>query len=154
MALLTLAAAPDASAQQNRASQTLTLTVKPIMQIGVSESNKALVLSDVAPDERVASVSDDNSTYSLFTNKNGAKILATLDAPLPRGTELRIKLDSTLGTSLGAVSLTSGRETLEVVRDIRQGREQNRPITYTFSADLEQVREMEVVRVVTLTVIE
>jgi hypothetical protein len=153
-AAVLVVSARAAAAQSNTATQVLQLSVRPVMEIAVSGSPGPLVIDDAVPGQPVASVTDARTTYGLLANRT-TRITASLDAALPEGTHLWVGLESTLGRSAGLVDLAAAGPALEVVRDIRQGREVGRRITYTFSADLARAGRFEgETRTVVFTILE
>jgi hypothetical protein len=74
------------------------------------------------------------STYSITQNIGSAlKITAQLDEALGTGYTLTINMASIKGVSGGAINISNG-SVAEVVHDIQRGAENNRQITYSFSA--------------------
>jgi hypothetical protein len=143
-----------ASAQQT-ATQNVSIVVERVTQVSVSGNPQPLALLDLDGQSAMVSVSDQSTSYSLFTNVVNARITASIDAPVPPGTSLRVNLDSSLGVSQGLVDISQATQAVDVVTGIRAGVEAGRPITYTFSADLAVAQAFnEQTRTVIFTVVE
>lgn len=151
--LLALLLLPIAASGQvgSSVTQTLNIEVKPITKIAVSGNPGALNITDATPGSEEASVSDGNSKYSMVTNLENMKIVASINNQMPSGTKLLVKLESSKGLSNGFVDLSSALSPVEVVTALGKGSDLNQRITYTFAADA-SVGQMDAdTRVVTLT---
>lgn len=137
---------------QSTATQTLTLEVKPITKIAVSGNPNPMVISDATPGSDLASVRDDNTRYSVTTNLDNMKIVASINDPMPAGTRLMITLESLRGTSRGTVDLSSAVSPVDVVTGIGKGSEVSQPISYVFAANADVPEFAGKSRVITLTV--
>ncbi|MBF8296371.1 MAG: hypothetical protein HW389_2916 [Bacteroidetes bacterium] len=131
--------------------QTLNIEVKPITKIAVSGNPGALYITDASAGSDVLSVSDNNSNYSMMTNLDNMKIVASINNPMPEGTRLMMKLESSKGSSNGFVDVSSAMSPVEVVTALGKGSDLNQSITYTFAANA-SIGQINVdSRVVTLT---
>ena len=131
--------------------QTLNIEVKPITKIAVSGNPGALYITDASAGSDVLSVSDNNSNYSMMTNLDNMKIVASIDNPMPEGTRLMMKLESSKGSSSGLVDVSNAMSPVEVVTALGKGSDLNQSITYTFAANA-SIGQINVdSRVVTLT---
>lgn len=142
-------------AQQASVSQSVTLVVEPVTRVVVSGNPRPLAILHLDEHGGAVSVSDNSTSYSLYTNVNATRITASIDRPVPPGTTLSVSLDSGLGSSRGLVDISDATQAVDVVTSIQRGVELNRPITYRFSADptLTQAFENES-RTITLTIVE
>jgi hypothetical protein len=139
---------------QNRgssATQSVTLEVKPIAKISVAGYLTPLIINDATPGSDLASVSDENSKYSLVTNVDNMKIVASISDRMPAGTRLMIKLGSSKAASAGMVDLSSALTPVDVVRGIRKGSDVDQSISYTFAANSEVDDIPSQSRMITLT---
>ncbi len=127
---LSLMCGAEASAQTAAATQNLAIEVKPVTRLVVSGS--PLPLSVTAGS---GSASDGSSTYSLVTNLPNMKIAASIDRPMPAGTSLAIRLESSRGTSSGEIDITGATGSTVLVAGIGPGVESGQKITYRFSAE-------------------
>ena len=131
--------------------QTLNIEVKPITKIAVSGNPGALYITDASAGSDVLSVSDNNSNYSMMTNLDNMKIVASINDPMPEGTRLMMKLESSKGSSSGFVDVSNAMSPVEVVTALGKGSDLNQSITYTFAANA-SIGQINVdSRVVTLT---
>ena len=117
-----------ADGQSARATQQLVLEVQPISRLIVSGVPLPLL---AAAGEGVSSASDGSSTYSLVSNLRSMRIVASIDRPMPSGTSLAIRLESSKGESRGEVDITGATE---VVSGIRPGSDRDQRIVYRFTA--------------------
>jgi hypothetical protein len=154
MGMLLSAVFSPAFAQQT-ATQNVSVVVERVTQVSVSGNPQPLALLDLDAQDTKASVTDQSTSYSLFTNVENARITASIDAPVPPGTTLRVNLDSVLGVSPGLVDISQATQAVDVVTGIRPGVEADRTITYIFSADLGEAEAFnEQTRTVIFTVVE
>jgi len=143
----TLAQAQDGSST----TQLLTVEVKPISKISVTGSPEALIVKEAVPGSDLSSVSDENTKYSVTTNLDNMKIVASIDDPMPQGTRLMISLNSSKATSSGIVDISDALTPVNVVTGIAKGSDYNQTIKYVFAADA-TVGEMPTeYRTITLT---
>lgn len=132
-------------------TQTVMIEVKPITMIQVTGNPGSMVITDMAVGEEMSEVSDQSSRYHMLTNLENMKIVASIDRPMPAGTQLRIQLGTHQGISAGSVDLSSSVAPVTVVTGIGKGSEINQPISYTFAAASTIERLDTDSRVVTLT---
>lgn len=139
---------------QATATQSLLLEVKPVSKIAVSGNPGPLVINDAVAGGDLVSVSDNSTTYSLMTNLQSMKIVASINAPMPAGTRLMINLASSRGVSTGTVDLSHAVAPVDVVRGVNKGVEQNQPVTYIFAANPDVQHIPSDSRTITLTISE
>ncbi len=120
-----------AQSKSSSATQSVTIEVKPIAKISVVGSPTPLIIND----DLTGSVSDENTKYSLVTNVDNMKIVASINNPMPAGTKLMIKLSSSKAASAGLVDLSNALTPLDVVRGIGRGSDVDQSINYTFAAN-------------------
>jgi hypothetical protein len=137
--------------RESSVTQTLTVEVKPITKIAVSGNPGALLINDMNASSDVLTVSDNNSKYSMMTNLDNMKIVASINDPMPAGTRLLLKLESSKGLSDGLVDVSSARSPVEVVTSLGKGSDLNQTITYTFASDASVGQISTDSRVITLT---
>jgi hypothetical protein len=70
---------------------------------------------------------DPTTFYNLTSNVDNVRLEAAIDMPLPPGVHLEVRLQSSLGQSLGWVPLTS---TSTVLTGMQRGLENGQTITY------------------------
>ena len=121
---------PPAQAQRS-ARQRVVIEVLPVTRLHMPQAPVRLGF-DRAKDE---GATDHSTFYELSTNVPDVKIAAALDAAMPDGTELLIEIESDLGKSVGAVSLSDAVDGRDVVTHIAQGGSRRQRITYTLQAD-------------------
>jgi len=131
--------------------QTLNVEVKPITKIAVSGNPGALYITDTSAGSDVLTVSDNHSKYSMMTNLENMKIVASINSPMPDGTRLMMKLESSKGLSNGFVDVSSAMSPVEVVSGLGKGSDLDQTITYTFAANASVGQINADARVVTLT---
>lgn len=132
-------------------TQTVTIEVMPITKILVTGNPGSLIITESADGEGMSAVSDQSSHYHMLTNLDNMKIVASIDRPMPEGTQLRIQLGARQGISTGSVDLSSSVSPVTVVSGISKGSELDQPINYTFAAASTVERLDTDSRVVTLT---
>ncbi len=151
--LLLVAASGELWAQSDgsSATQSVTIEVKPITKISVTGNPSPLIINDAQAGSNLSSVSDNNSNYSLTTNLDNMKIVASINEGMPAGTKLMVKLSSSKAASVGTVDLSGAITPVDVVTGIGRCSDVNQSISYTFAANAD-VGEVPVQsRVVTLT---
>ena len=131
--------------------QNLTIEVKPITKISVNGNPGALLITDTGAGSDVLTVSDNNSKYSMLTNLESMKIVASINSAMPSGTKLMMKLESSRGVSDGFVDVSNALNPVEVVAALGKGSDLNQTITYAFAADASVGQINSDSRVVTLT---
>jgi hypothetical protein len=140
-----------AQTEGSSATQSVTIEVKPITKISVTGNPNPLTITDAIPGSNFSSVSDVNTKYSLTTNLDNMKIVASINDRMPSGTRLMIKLSSSRASSAGTIDLSGAVTPIDVVTGISKCSETNQTIDYTFAAN-EDVSEVPTqTRVVTLT---
>ena len=152
LVVMVLAAVSAAWAQgSDVATQSLTLEVKPLTKIAVSGNPNALVITDAIAGSDLTSVKDQNTTYSITTNLNSMKIVASISNGMPLGTKLMIRLASNSGVSRGPVDISNATSPADVVTGIGRGNDANQSILYEFSANADVPSFSNDSRVITLT---
>ena len=138
---------------QAYATQTLTLAVNAMYKISISSNTVALrIEGGTAGNPALQSVSDNATTYNMLQNASASwKITANLNAALPQDFALSINLESSKGTSCGTVDI-SNTTPVNVVTGTANGADNNKRITYTFSALASAGMLASTTRVVTLTI--
>lgn len=151
--LLAIAASSCLEAQSDGSSvtQSVTIEVKPITKISVSGSPNPLIISDAVAGSELTSVSDASTKYSLTTNLDNMKIVASISDRMPTGTKLMVSLSSRKGSSVGLVDLSGALTPVDVVTGISKCSEVNQSINYTFAANADVSQIPTQSRVVTLT---
>ncbi|HXG37715.1 MAG TPA: hypothetical protein VNL36_02985 [Bacteroidota bacterium] len=134
-----------------RAVQAVTMEVKPITKISVSGNPAALVVSDALAGTEVLSVRDENTRYSITTNIENMKIVASINQQMPPGTKLMVRLESRKGMSVGVVDISNALNPVDVIRSISKGSDANQRITYIFAADPSVGEIPQQTRTITLT---
>jgi len=140
-----------AQGKGNSATQSLMLQVKPITKISVKGNPNPLIITDANSGNRPASVVDENTKYSLVTNMDNMKIVASISDRMPAGTKLIIKLASSRSKSVGSVDLSNASTPVDVVTGIRRGSEADQSISYTFAANSDVTEIPAQSRMITLT---
>lgn len=103
--------------------------------IQVSSSLPHLNMQTVVAGREPVAVADSASTYSVSSSTILQKITARLDAALPAGMALAVRLDAPAGaTSLGMVTLTTTAQ--DVVTNLPVGSSSGHRITYRFTSTL------------------
>lgn len=133
------------------ANQSLTLEVKPITKIAVSGNPNALIITDATAGMDLTSVSDEHTTYSITTNMNSMKIVASINNGMPSGTTLSIELGSGAGISKGSVDISNATTPVDVVTGIGQGNDVDQSIRYVFAANADVPAIPNDSRTITLT---
>jgi hypothetical protein len=131
--------------------QHLTVEVKPITKMAVSGDPGGLYITDTNAGSDVTTVSDNNSKYSMLTNLDNMKIVASINSAMPAGTKLMVKLESSKGFSNGFVNVSNALSPVEVVTALGKGSDLNQTITYAFAADATAGQINSDSRVITLT---
>lgn len=141
-----------ALAQSNSSvSQQLTVEVRPITQIAVSGNPGPMFVTDMGSGAGVLTVSDNSTKYSMLTNLENMKIVASIDGAMPQGTRLMVKMETSAGLSNGFVDVSNASTPVDVVTGICRGSDRNQSITYAFAADPSVTQVNTDSRVVTLT---
>jgi hypothetical protein len=140
-----------ALAQTNAVSQSVTVEVKPITQIAVSGNPGPMFVTDMGSGSGVLTVSDNSTKYSMLTNLENMKIVASINGAMPQGTRLMVKMETSAGQSNGFVDVSNASAPVDVVTGISKGSDRNQSITYAFAADPSVTQMSSDSRVVTLT---
>ena len=151
--LLSIAASSGllAQAEGSSVTQSVTIEVKPITKISVTGDPNPLIINDAVAGSNLTSVSDANTKYSLTTNLDNMKIVASISDKMPVGTRLTVNLSSSRGESAGTVDLSSAVNPVDVVTGISRCSEVNQSINYTFAANAEVSQIPTQTRTITLT---
>jgi len=140
-----------AQAGNSSVTQTVTIEVKPIARLSVTGNPSPLIINDAVPGSDLLSVSDENTKYSLTTNLDNMKIVASINDRMPAGTTLMVKLSSSKAASTGLVDLSSALNPVDVVTGLSKASDLNQSISYTFAANSDVYEIPTQTRVVTLT---
>lgn len=134
-----------------RAVQLVTMEVKPIAKISVSGNPGALVVNVARAGTEPVSVKDEHTRYSITTNLENMKIVASINQQMPPGTRLMMSLASSKGKSVGVVDISNAISPVDVIRSISRGSDTNQQITYIFSANASAGEIQQQTRTITLT---
>ncbi len=153
MVLLIIASSGAIWAQAGSSSvtQVLTVEVKPITRLSVTGNPNPLIIGDAVAGSNSSFVSDENTKYSLTTNLENMKIVASINDKMPTGTMLMVKLSSSKAASTGSVDLSSALSPVDVVTGLSKSSDMNESISYTFAANSDVNEIPTQTRVVTLT---
>lgn len=132
-------------------TQTVTVDVRPITKIAVTGNPGPLFVMDMGSTSESSIVSDNSTKYSMVTNLDNMKIVASINGPMPQGTKLMMKLETSAGLSNGFVDVSNASSPVDVVTGIGKGSDRNQSITYAFAADPSVAQINSDSRVVTLT---
>ena len=141
-----------AQKQTGSVQQQVMIEVKSITAIRVSGNPNALVVQDAGPDKNYSEVTDKNTTYSVLTNRDNVRIVASINEPMPFGTRLMIGLESSKGVSSGMVDISGALTPITAVAGVGRGSDRNKTITYSFAANGDAGSLGMDSRIVTLTV--
>jgi hypothetical protein len=133
------------------ASQQVTIEVKPVSKISISGNPGPLVIHRVVSTSNANSVSDENTKYSLITNVDNMKIVASINDRMPLGTRLMMKVTNKRASSTGLVDVSNATIPVDVVTGISKGRDIDQSISYTFAANTEVQEVQAQSRTITLT---
>jgi hypothetical protein len=132
-------------------SQSVTVEVSPITKIAVTGNPGPLFVTDMGSGSETLSASDNSTKYSMLTNLENMKIVASINGPMPQGTKLMVKLETSAGLSNGYVDVSNASTPVDVVTGINKGSDRNQSISYAFAADPSITQMNTDSRVVTLT---
>ena len=150
--LLVLLCLPTvALAQTNSVSQSVTVEVRPLTQIAVTGNPGPLFVTDMGSGSDALTVSDNSTKYSILTNLENMKIVASINGAMPQGTRLMVKMETSSGLSNGFVDVSNASTPVDVVTGISKSSDRNQSITYAFAADPSVTQVNSDSRVVTLT---
>lgn len=162
-AALMLVRAPEVRAEvvadTTTSTQTVTLQVDAINELGVSGSPSLVVNSATAgsaPDDAV----DASTTWAITTNETSKKLAGDIDTAMPSGVTLSLEVQAptesdgstATGTSAGAVTL--GTTALDMVTGISNAQSSGRSLTYTLSATTDAGTLASTSRTVTLYLVD
>jgi hypothetical protein len=133
------------------AIQSVTVEVKPIAKISVTGNPSPLMINNAVPGSDLTSISDESSKYSLVTNVDNMKIVASISDRMPAGTKLMIKMLSSKAASAGLVDVSNALTPVDVVTGIGKGSEADQSISYTFAANSDVNKIPVQSRTITLT---
>ncbi|HEY6950975.1 MAG TPA: hypothetical protein VI758_01140 [Bacteroidota bacterium] len=133
------------------ATQSVTIEVKPISKITVTGNPGPLLINDATAGSNLTPVTDNNTKYSVTTNLDNMKIVASINDRMPAGTKLLIRLSSAKAASVGYVDLSAALEPVDVVTGISRESEANQSITYAFAANADVSTIPTQSRTITLT---
>lgn len=116
----------------NTDSHAVSFQILAINELDITGS-PTLVITTATPGGEPASVSDNTSRLSFTTNQASRRITAALDSDMPADTTLEVNVSGLTGTwsSTGLQTLSS---TAVNVATGNRGAQNNRTVTYTFSA--------------------
>lgn len=135
--------------------QNITVEVKPITSIVVSGNPSQLTIVDPPAGENAyATVVDRSTSYSVVTNLDRMKIVASISDPMPVGTRLMIALGSSKGKSTGIIDISTATSPQTAIEGLGRGADKSQPISYIFAANAIAGEIESGSRVVTLTVTE
>jgi hypothetical protein len=140
-----------AQSDGSSATQSVTIEVKPITKISVTGNPNPLTITDAVAGSDLSSVSDANTKYSLTTNLDNMKIVASINDKMPTGTKLMITMSSSKASSAGTIDLSGAISPVDVVTGISKCSEVGQSINYTFAANADVSEVTTQSRVVTLT---
>ncbi len=140
-----------AQAGSSSVTQTVTIEVKPITRLSVTGNPSPLIIDDAVSGSSLLSVNDESTKYSLTTNLENMKIVASINDRMPAGTKLMVKLTSSKAASRGLVDLSGAVNSVDVVTGLSQATDMNQAISYTFAANSDLYEIPTQTRVVTLT---
>ena len=133
-------------------TQHVTIEVRPVTQISVSGDPNPLVITDALPGGDLVPVVDNHTTYSVTTNLDDMKIVASIDEHMPSGTRLMVSLSSSRALSAGVVDLSEALSPVTVVSGLSRVTEKNQQISYVFAANADAPEMESATRIVTLTI--
>jgi len=136
---------------QSSVIQSVTVEVKPISKLVVVGSPRPLMITDAVVPSGSLAVSDESSRYSLVTNLDNMKIVASVNDGMPKGTRLTINLSSSKGASAGFVDISEATNPVDVVTGLSRTSDLNQSISYAFAANPDVYDVPTQSRIVTLT---
>lgn len=117
------------------ATQTLNLTVKPIAVFTVSGDPQPLIITAADAGGGLLSAEDHATRFTMMTNSTGQKIVVSINAPMPSGTKLFLRLGRGTGVSIGSVDVSSALTPVDAVTGLQPGLSTDQEIVYTFLAE-------------------
>jgi hypothetical protein len=118
---------------QSSASHRVHIGIEPITVMALS--GDPLPLNILLASGSSRSAIDASSFYNLTTNVERVEIEARLDEPLPAGLRLRLRAESSIGSSLGVVTLVGDGRARRVVANMDRGLENGQRLEYELVAD-------------------
>jgi hypothetical protein len=79
------------------------------------------------------------------------KIVGSISAPMPAGTQLTIQSASNKGLSLGSMDVSNALSPVDLVAGVNKGSDQDQSIRYVFSANADVPSIPSDFRIITLT---
>lgn len=128
LVLLVLLFLSGAVQAQTTASHRVFVGIEPITVMAVS--GDPMPLHVVLDSGSSRSAQDATSYYNLTTNVDKVHIEALLDEPLPEGVRLRLRAESSIGQSVGGVSLIGDGRARTIVSNMGRGLENGRRLEY------------------------
>lgn len=144
-------AGPQFANAQSVAAQSVTLQVQAVTKIAVSGNPGAMTITDAVAGSNLTAVADNSTNYSITTNTDNMKIVGSISAPMPAGTQLKIQLASNRGISLGSMDVSNALSPVDLVTGVNKGSDQNQSISYVFSANADVPSIPSDSRIITLT---
>ncbi len=155
IATLLLGVALNVFAQHGTsATQTLALVVKPIAVFSVTGDPQPMVITTTGAGTEIMTAEDRSTRFTMTTNTTGRRIAVSLNAPMPVGTKLMIRLADGTGTSNGMVDLSNALTPVTAVSDLQPGLAADQEIAYTFLAEATAGPVPPQSRTITFTVTE
>ena len=133
MFLVLLAVLVQPMLGQTSASHQVHLGIQPITVMAVSGNPMPLTLFRSGSDPKIQT-QDASTFYDLTTNVANVYIEASLDLPMPPGTQLLLRAESSIGQSLGSVTLRASSRGQRLVSSMVRGLENGRRLEYSFVA--------------------
>lgn len=125
-----------AAAQQTTATITVAYEIREINEISFSGDPEPLVVSRAVAGGAPQVAIDDRTTWTLATNGSDKRVTAVLDAAMPAGVSLAVRLAAPGGaSSAGEVALSTTEQTL--VSRLSSVSAQDLGVTYTLAATVE-----------------
>lgn len=131
--LLILLLTGSVAQAQTSASHRVFVGIEPITVMAVS--GDPMPLNVVLDPGSARTAQDASSYYNLTTNVDKVFIEARMDEPMPDGVRLRLRAESSIGHSLGAVTLTGDGRSRRVVGSMGRGLENGRHLEYELLVD-------------------
>ena len=123
------------SATSYAVDQNVEITVNPINELIVSNSDVALSINSASAGSDPVAATDTSTTMSYTTNQSDKKITAVLNNPYSTGLTLEVEVESDSGTSQDPVPLST--TAVDVITDLSNAADAEQQITYTASATVE-----------------
>lgn len=134
----------------NVSSHVVVFDFQEINEIGFT-GNPNLSISSAIPGQQPSDVTDASSICAITTNGTGKRLTASIDAPMPADTSLKVNVEapSGSGASQGYVTLTTTAS--NVVTGISQVADSACTVTYKLSATVAAGVRSSDTRTVTFT---